>query len=175
MKISALLVVCGWLFTAPVLAGTVDIFLLKAQGDTIENLNLASEQGHTIIYHFLDAQQHIEDKLSKDVEDALSRLFTSVRDGLSIAELNALGDEGITERVMELAASDSEFLQQAQVMKSVANDPDIKAALIQAHDDQQRAAALGIQMHDLPAVVFQAKQLNNVSDLVTVLTSGGAE
>ena len=175
MKISLSVVVCGWLLTAPVLADTVEIYLLKAQESRIENLDLASKQGHTLTYYYLDAQQEIEKKLSKEVEFALSRLFKSVRDELSSAALSDLGDDGITERVMQLAASDSEFLQQADVMKSVANDPDIKTALIQAEEDKQRAKALSIQRQDLPVVVFKERTFPNVSDLKKVLSSGDSK
>lgn len=175
MKISLLVVLCGWLLTAPVLADTVEIYLLKAQENRIKNLELASEQGHTITYYYLDAQQEIEKKLSKEVEFALSRLFKSVRDELSSAALSDLGDDGITERVMQLAASDSEFLQQADVMKSVANDPDIKAALIQAEEDKQSAKARGVLIQELPVVVFKNRKSTNVSDLQNVLSPGASE
>ena len=76
---------------------------------------------------------------------------------------------------MQLAASDSEFLQQADVMKSVANDPDIKAALMRAEEDKQRAKALGIQRQDLPVVVFKERTFPNVSDLKKVLSSGDSK
>ena len=175
MKASLLLVLCGWIAATPVWADTVEIFLLKAQDNLIENLDLASEQGHTITYYFLDAQQEIEDQLSKEVEAALSRLFKSLTDELSQAELSALGDEGITKRVMELVATDSEFIEQADVMKSVANDPDIKAALIRANEDKQRAQTVGVLMNELPAVVFKERKFSNVSDLQSVLQLGGSQ
>jgi len=175
MKISLSVVVCGWLLTAPVLADTVEIYLLKAQENRIENLDLASRQGHTITYYYLDAQEAIEKQLSKEVEVALSRLFNTVMNERSTAELSTLGDEGITQRVMELIATDSEFLQQAQVMKSVANDPDIKAALIQAEEDKQSAKARGVLIQELPVVVFKNRKSTNVSDLQNVLSPGASE
>lgn len=175
MKASLLLVLCGWIAATPVWADTVEIYLLKAQDNRIENLDLASEQGHTITYYYLDAQQEIEDMLSKEVEAALSRLFKSLTDELSQAELSALGDDGITQRVMELVATDSEFIEQADVMKSVANDPDIKAGLIRANEDKQRAQTVGVLLHELPAVVFKERKFNNVSDLQSVLQLGGSQ
>lgn len=175
MKASLLLVLCGWIAATPVWADTVEIFLLKAQENRIENLALASEQGHTITYYFLDAQKEIETKLSKEVDVALSRVFKSLSEQLSNAELSALGEEGITKRVMELVATDAEFLQQAEVMKSVANDPDIQAALIRATEDKQRAKTVGVLMQELPAVVFKERKFNNVSDLQRVLQLGGTQ
>ena len=175
MKASLLLVLCGWIAATPVWADTVEIFLLKAQDNRIENLDLASEQGHTITYYYLDAQQEIEDRLSKEVDVALSRIFKSLSEQLSNAELSALGDEGITKRVMELVATDAEFLQQVDVMKSVANDPDIKAALIRANEDKQRAQTVGVLLHELPAVVFKESKFSNVSDLQSVPEIGGSQ
>ena len=175
MKASLLVVLLGWGLVAPVLADTVEIYLLKAQESRIENLDLASQQGHTITYYYLDAQEVIEKQLSKEVEDALSRLFNTVLNERSTAELSTLGDEGITQRVMELIATDSEFLQQADVMKSVANDPDIKAALIQAEEDKQSAKASGVLIQELPVVVFKNRKSTNVADLQNVLSPGASE
>ena len=175
MKASLFLVLCGWIFAVPVWADTVEIFLLKAQENHIENLSFASQQGHTINYYYLDAQKEIEDKLSKEVQASLSRVFKSLSEELSNAELSALGDEGITKRVMELVATDAEFLQQAEVMKSVANDPDIKAALIRANEDKQRAQTVGVLLHELPAAVFKERKFSNVSDLQSVLEIGGSQ
>ena len=168
MKTTGIALLCVWLFSASAFAETVEIFLLKTQENTIENLELARELGHTITFYYLDAQQAIEKKLTQEVDVSLSRIFQSVIAELSNAEKSALGDEGITEKVMKRIATDSEFQQQADVMKSVSNDPDIKAALIRASEDKQHAKTRGVVMEDLPTIVFKQTKFNNVTDFKKV-------
>ena len=168
MKTTCIALLLVWLFSASVFAETVEIFLLKKHDNTIENLELARELGHTITFYYLDAQQEIEEKLTKEVDGSLSRIFQSVIAELSNAEKSALGDEGITEQVMMRLATDDEFQQQSEIMKSVSNDPDIKAALISANEDKQQAITRGVVMKDLPAVVFNNTKFNNVTDFKQV-------
>lgn len=149
-------------------ADTVELFLLESQDGEIQNLNLAREQGHQLVYYYLDAELAIEDKLNKEVEAPLDKIFQSVISSLSDSELKALGDEGITDKVMLLISEDEGFQQQMEIMKSVSNDPDITAALARAEEDKQLAAKRGIEMDELPAIYFNGKKYVNVTDFHSV-------
>lgn len=154
--------------TVSAIAETVEVFLLEEHRDSIENLHLSREQGHRLVFYYLDAELKIEEMLTKEVSGSLDRVFKEVTKGLSKQQIQALGDDKIEALVMQKIEADKEFQQQAEVMKSVSNDPDITEALARAEEDKQYAISQGIAMNELPAVLFQDKKFTHVKDFSEV-------
>ena len=142
---------------------TVEVFLTHDM--QISGIEDAHQQGYSITYYYLDAIDHIEQKMGQRASEKLQEQIDAVvrRTGLkSLVKLNEFQRNQLLLKQIEISGIDLQEIQRSLVT------PQDREAINHALQDLVYANDQGVTQDMLPAILFQRRVFKNTSDLSKV-------
>lgn len=146
--------------------GTIEVFIQNITYIQEVDKDLAHEEGFTLIYYDLGAQERIEKQISTNAQKTFQDSIDTVSDSMNENEFLQL-NEGVRNQL--ILDNYEKHKGEIAKLKDTLFTPSMRDKYQRALDDQQYASEHGIHKEDLPALLFNNHVYQHTLDINKVI------